>query len=132
MGALKAALTAIFSANTYTSSTSGIASKKIPVTESNGLPSGQIGMSDLASVLGVFEYLGSFDGDMNTLRSNVTGYLTRNSTATNAPDIATTAGACFCVIQNFSYPIQIVIGKDVVAFRNFLYSQWGAWKILQG
>lgn len=53
MGNLKAALTAIFNTNTYTSSTSGIASKKIPVTESNGLPSGQIGMSDLASVLGV-------------------------------------------------------------------------------
>lgn len=52
MGTLKNALTAIFNANNYTSSTSGIASKKIPVTESNGLPSGQIGMSDLASVLG--------------------------------------------------------------------------------
>lgn len=52
MGALKAALTAIFNANNYTSATSGIASKKIPVNESNGLPSGQIGMSDLASVLG--------------------------------------------------------------------------------
>lgn len=52
MGALKSALTAIFNANNYTSSTSGIASKKIPVNESNGLPSGQIGMSDLASVLG--------------------------------------------------------------------------------
>jgi hypothetical protein len=52
MGALKSALTAIFNANNYTSSSSGIASKKIPVNESNGLPSGQIGMSDLASVLG--------------------------------------------------------------------------------
>ena len=114
MGTLKNALTALFNANNYTPSTSGIASKKISVTETSGLPTGQIGMNDLASVLGA---LGSpitltNSEDLDNIRD--TGLYRWGSTGSGPANSPLTdgAGAAVVIKVNTITSIQVVFATS--------------------
>ena len=130
MGALKAALTAIFNTNNYTASTSGISSKKIPVTESSGLPTGQIGMAALASVMEGRDFTPLTSGDLNSyVTPGDRMVVSPSSSVSNRP--ITTATICVFVIGSSSYKFQLAFAPSQGTFYLRTYSGgWLAWKLV--
>ena len=133
MGALKSALTAIFNANNYTASTSGISNKNIPVNESSGLPSGQIGMSELASFVNQtqFTYL-SNDDDLNNYVGNGLRLQGNGSDSIlNKPDSSLHNFIVFVFKQSNNRYIQvmIVINSEEIYYRVYstIWKNW--WKV---
>jgi len=135
MGALKTALTAIFNANNYNSSSSGIASKNIPVTESSGLPSGQISMDNLAKVLGIGKGSLTSSDDLNDKTPGVLiCNASRDGTPQNWPSGVTGSNLIYICLfggSGSSWGIQLCFSANgSSAYRMVFSSTFGQWNTI--
>jgi len=146
MGALKAALTAIFNANNYTSATDGIKDKTVPVAESNGLPSGKIGMRELSTLIGMTYITVESGTNLDNIKDAgfyAVGSQSVAQSITGGPTgFSPSSGFVIVFLSGYtnnsnqstrrSYGFQIILYRNDIYYRYLASGTWGAWKTLTG
>ena len=126
---LSNALKAVFG-TTITSSTSGVANFLAPLFNASGDPAGRIGMSDLASVLGV---TGEYKSDFDNAPVNQTVLVAATSPA-NAPITGVLRGYLTTKDSNSGYKMQLYMECSLPSERGSLFMRalgsgsWTNWE----